>query len=604
MSPVLAGRYQIEQELGKGGFGLTYLAQDLHLPGYPLCVVKQLKPQFKSPKQLKTAQRLFETEAKALQKLGKYPQIPQLLAYFTEEGEFYLVQEYIQGHELSQEIHPGQPWSEEQVIQLLQDILTPLKFLHDHQVIHRDIKPNNLMRRKPDQTLVLIDFGAVKQHLSELTQLGEKNQRTVRVGTPGYMPSEQAVGQPKFCSDIYAVGMIAIEALTGKPALSLPADLETLEIIWQPFATHASPRLREVLQNMVRYHFNSRYVSAQEALEEVNRLQTSTVPTPAMDMVQLKPESTQAIDKAHLKTVQLESLKSTLLSVPQPYQGSLSKFSFEVVTVNAWGKIIQQENREAQYFREDLGEGIVLDMVAIPGGEFLMGSPEGEGSDDEKPQHLVTVPPFYMGKFLITQAQWHRVASFPQVNISLESNPSYFKGENLPVEQVSWYDCQEFCARLSQYTGNTYCLPSEAEWEYACRAGTTTPFHFGETLTTDLANYDGNYSDIDDPEGKNRAKTTSVGSFPPNGFGLYDMHGNLWEWCADHWHDRYDRAPADGSIWLDSDEWTRRVIRGGSWFLTYSIFRRSADRNHRNAGDRYCTFGLRIVHPVVPDLNQ
>lgn len=151
-------------------------------------------------------------------------------------------------------------------------------------------------------------------------------------------------------------------------------------------------------------------------------------------------------------------------------------FRFEVLTVNRRGEIVKRENREAQYFQENLGEGVFLDMVAIPGGTFLMGSPpEEKGRDnDESPQHSVTVEPFYMGKFEVTQAQWRRVASFPQVKRALESNPSHFKGESLPVEQVLWYDCEEFCARLSRYTGNFYRLPSEAEWEYGCRAGTTT----------------------------------------------------------------------------------------------------------------------------------
>jgi len=538
MSQVLAGRYQIERELGQGGFGVTYLAKDLHLPGHPLCVVKQLKPQFNDPEQLDIAKRLFETEAKTLQQLGKHPQIPQLLAYFTQGGEFYLVQDYIQGHELSQEIQPGKPWSEEQVIRLLQDILTPLRFVHQNGVIHRDIKPDNLMRRKGDRKLVLIDFGAVKQQLSQLTRLRRSTQLTVAVGTPEYMPSEQSKGRPKLCSDIYAVGIIAIEALTGKQPDLLSFDDDSEELIWQPFASHASPELLRVLQKMVWYNFKERYASAQEALEEVNKLQTSL---------------------------------------------ALAKFRFEVVTVNRRGKVIKRENREAQYFQEDLGAGMVLDMVAIPGGTFLMGSPPDEEQrvDTEGPQHSVTVQPFYMGKFLITQAQWRRVASFPQVNRALKFNPSRFKKgllnffkpdnlfpDNLPVEWISWYDCQEFCARLSRHTGKSYGLPSEAQWEYACRAGTTTPFHFGETLTTDLANYYGNYKYADAPKGKGeyRGITTPLGSFPPNGFGLYDMHGDLWEWCYDHWHENYNEAPSDGSIWLSSNkEMIRRVIRGGSW---------------------------------------
>ncbi|MBP0007768.1 MULTISPECIES: bifunctional serine/threonine-protein kinase/formylglycine-generating enzyme family protein [unclassified Roseofilum] len=601
MSQPLAGRYQIERELGRGGFGITYLARDLHLPGHPLCVVKQLKPQFNDPKQLDTAKRLFETEAKTLQQLGQHPQIPQLLAYFTQGEEFYLVQDYIQGHELSEEIQPGKPWSEEQVIQLLQDILTPLTFLHQNGVIHRDIKPDNLMRRKDDRKLVLIDFGAVKQELSQLTRLRGSTQLTVAVGTPEYMPSEQSQGRPKLCSDIYAVGIIAIEALTGKASDLLSFD-EDLEVIWQPFASHASPGLQRVLQRMIWYHFKDRYASAEEVLEEVKTLQNPTAPTQVIGKAQPKPGTPNPV---HL----------TLLCVDQSPQTSLAKFQFEVLTVNRRGKVVKRENREAQYYREDLGEGIGLDMVAIPGGKFLMGSPEGEGHDSEKPQHSVTMPPFYMGKFLITQAQWLRVALFPQVNRALPFSPSDVEGDNLPVEQVSWYDCEEFCSRLSQYAGKSYRLPSEAEWEYVCRARTATPFHFGETLTTKFANFDrSSYTYADEPEGKRRQKTTPVGSFPPNGFGLYDMHGNLWEWCTDDYHEDYRNAPIDGSTWLDSDSIYRKVLtglfggdkstkvlRGGSWSNCLSRTCRCASRKNYNPDNRGGFIGLRVVLPLVSE---
>ncbi|HBR00830.1 MAG TPA: protein kinase [Cyanobacteria bacterium UBA11691] len=609
MSQPLAGRYQIERELGRGGFGITYLARDLHLPGHPLCVVKQLKPQFNDPKQLDTAKRLFETEAKTLQQLGKHPQIPQLLAYFTQGGEFYLVQDYIQGHELSQEIQPGKPWSEEQVIRLLQDILTPLRFVHQNGVIHRDLKPDNLMRRKGDQKLVLIDFGAVKQELSQLTRLRGSTQLTVAVGTPEYMPSEQSQGRPKLCSDIYAVGIIAIEVLTGKQPDLLSFD-EDLEVIWQPLASHASPELRRVLQKMVWYNFKERYASAQEALDAVKTLQN--------------PTTTQVIEQAQPKIGTPKSVNPTVLSIDQSPETSLAnKFRFEVLTVNRRGEAVKRENREAQYYREDLGEGVFLDLVAIPGGTFLMGSPPDEHGqfprfyseerDNERPQHSVTVQPFYMGKFEVTQAQWRRVASFPRVNRALKSNPSHFKikkgllsffdsdnlfPDNLPVDSVSWYDCEEFCARLSRYTGNSYRLPSEAEWEYACRAGTTTPFHFGDTLITDLANFNGNYTYANEPKGEYREKTTPVGSFPPNGFGLYDMHGNLWEWCADHWHNNYNVAPIDGSIWLSSDESTNRLCRGGSW-NDASANCRSGCRYSYAAGNRYNNFGFRVVCPLA-----
>ena len=267
--------------------------------------------------------------------------------------------------------------------------------------------------------------------------------------------------------------------------------------------------------------------------------------------------------------------------------------------------IIHEYERTAQYFIEDLGNGIQLEMVMIPGGSFMMGSPETEedSNDYERPQHQVTIKAFCLGKYQVTQAQWKAVAAFPQVNKELKLDPSRFKGDgstsltnHRPVEQVSWYDAVEFCDRLSQYTGRTYRLPSEAEWEYACRAGTTTPFHFGETITTDLANYDGDYAYGQGPKGVDRGETTAVGSFGvANNFGLYDMHGNVYEWCQDHWHNNYEGAPTDGSAWLSNKKDSNiRLLRGGSW--TYNPENcRSASRYYHNLDNNPYYIGFRVV---------
>ncbi|MFM6872775.1 MAG: formylglycine-generating enzyme family protein [Dolichospermum sp.] len=235
-----------------------------------------------------------------------------------------------------------------------------------------------------------------------------------------------------------------------------------------------------------------------------------------------------------------------------------------------------------------------LEMIAIPGGTFMMGSPENEeGSRDrERPQHEVTIKPFLMGKYPITQAQWEIVAALEKVNIDLEFYPSFFEDNNLPVEHISWNDAQEFCARLSRMTNKAYRLPSEAQWEYACRGGTTTPFYFGDKITAKLANYDGNYVYSDEQE-----ETTEVGSFSPNAFGLYDMHGNVWEWCQDDWHDNYEGAPTDGSAWtgLSSD---KKVLRGGSWY-NFSDFCRSACRICNAADFDDDNIGFRVVCDVA-----
>ncbi|MEM8614452.1 MAG: SUMF1/EgtB/PvdO family nonheme iron enzyme [Cyanobacteria bacterium P01_H01_bin.105] len=247
-------------------------------------------------------------------------------------------------------------------------------------------------------------------------------------------------------------------------------------------------------------------------------------------------------------------------------------------------------------FIEELGNDVILDMVYIPEGDFLMGSPEDEAErrNDEGPQHPVRVSDFYMGKYAVTQAQWKAVARLQKVEIGLETDPSGFKGHDLPVEQVSWFEAVEFCQRLSKYTGNNYRLPSEAEWEYACRAGTTTPFYFGETISTDQANYAGDYTYGSGKKGVDRGKTTSVGRFPTNNFGLTDMHGNVWEWCQDHWHENYSGAPKDSSPWIQRGDSNGRVIRGGSWFYIPRSCR-SACRNYLTPGSRDSYFGFRVV---------
>jgi len=261
--------------------------------------------------------------------------------------------------------------------------------------------------------------------------------------------------------------------------------------------------------------------------------------------------------------------------------------------------ILRKERKQVRYFTDSLGNQIGLDMVLVPGGPFRMGSPEDEPerNEDEGPQRQVTVPTFLMGRYPVTQAQWQIVAGLPQVARELAPEPSRFKGDQRPVEGVSWFEAVEFCARLSTHTGRPYRLPSEAEWEYACRAGTTTPFHFGETITTDVANYDGRNTYNGGPEGEYRGETTAVDHFTyANGFGLSDMHGNVLEWCQDHWHGSYEGAPTDGRAWEDADvdDNKRRVIRGGCWG---SLPRncRSAFRSYGSPRDSYDDLGFRVV---------
>lgn len=240
----------------------------------------------------------------------------------------------------------------------------------------------------------------------------------------------------------------------------------------------------------------------------------------------------------------------------------LRAYMFATATINSKGAIIKRRRGPARYFIEQQGD-IGLEMVAIPGGSFTMGS---SGVYEAHPAHKVNVPSFYMGKYEVTQAQWRAVANLPRILRHLDPDPSYFKGDSLPVDRVSWDDAIEFCARLSRATGRTYRLPSEAEWEYACRAGTETPYAFGETINSRLVNYKETDPHSSTPRPGYRARTTPVGSIGiANAFGLYDMHGNVAEWCLDPWHDFYVRAPRDGSAWEIGGNNKCRVVRGGSW---------------------------------------
>lgn len=300
----------------------------------------------------------------------------------------------------------------------------------------------------------------------------------------------------------------------------------------------------------------------------------------------LHDESMQVKVAAYLLLKDRDDLKLK----PQ-FQDYLPTFEFDVITVDAEGKENSRRKSFAHYFPEDLGNGVVLDIVYIPGGTFMMGSPETESlrRDNESPQHQVTVSPFYAGKYPITQAQWQAV---------MGHNPSYFRGEKLPVEKVSWDDAVEFCRKLSEKTGKNYRLLSEAEWEYAYRARTTTPFYFGDTITMDLVNYDGRYPFGGAPRGHYRAQTMDAGSFPPNPFGLYDMHGQVWEWCSDSWRHNYDGAPIDGSSW-ESETDNYRVQRGGSWNGN-AVDCRAAHRYCNSAGysNRHWGFRVAVVLPL------
>jgi formylglycine-generating enzyme required for sulfatase activity/tRNA A-37 threonylcarbamoyl transferase component Bud32 len=590
---ILGNRYHPLSVIGNGGFGRTFAAVDKERLDTP-CVIKQFFPQGQGTEEIEKAKELFKKEAERLRDLGKHPQIPDLFAFLEQEGRLYLVQEFIEGENLWDEFKSQGKFSETDILNLLNDLLPVLQFIHDNNVIHRDIKPDNIIINSQSQKLFIIDFGVSKLVSGTLlTRVG-----TV-AGTPGYAAPEQLHGHAFPSSDLYSLAVTCIRLLTGifpqknSGNPQLPSDLlfnsMNMEWIWKKYVT-VNKDLELVLDKMLHNFPVYRFQSATEVLEALlpqsNLPKTKFItpqPTNNPDIFQrlkqfISPPTpqTQKTPPAKIQTPQ----NITPPPTPQKPKTPPAKIQTPQIVTPPPPKIVTPQPKH-QSFTENLGNGVRLEMIAIPEGTFLMGSPDGEGYNDEKPQHEITVPAFYMGKYPVTQAQWERVAGLSKVERDLELNPSHFQGKNLPVETVSWLDAQEFCARISKATGKVYRLPSEAEWEYACRAKTTTRYYFGDGITKELVNCNGWYDG-----------TTEVGKFPSNNFGLYDMHGNVWEWSEDDWFDNY-KNHKNSRARIKANNNTK-LSRGGSW-CNYDHLCCSAYRLNYGAGIRDYLSGFRLV---------
>jgi formylglycine-generating enzyme required for sulfatase activity/tRNA A-37 threonylcarbamoyl transferase component Bud32 len=587
----LRNRYRVLKLLGEGGFSKTYAAVDADRLDAP-CVIKQFFPQVQGTKSRAKAAQLFREEAFRLYDLGEnHWQIPRLLAFFEQGSSLYLVQELIEGQTLLDEVYDS-AFDEKKIKGILTDLLPVLDFIHNKKVIHRDIKPENIIRRKSDGKLVLIDFGGAKQ----VTQTSLARQATV-IYTIGYAPAEQMAGFVFPASDLYALGVTCVRLLTK--CLPFPDDSGQFEDriydaingkwLWrgilQEKGISISEQLGSILDKLLQHLVKDRYQSAAEVLKDLED---------KLEPEKLEPEKSKSPLPSN-KESKILTIPQAVSQPPQPTLPSLNTFEFNVVKVDEKGNLIKRWRRKANLFLQELSGEISLEMVLIPGGSFIMGSPRNEGDTDERPQHIVTLKPFFMGKYPVTQAQWKAVASLPQINRSINPNPSKFKGAILPVENISWYEAQEFCARLREKTGREYRLPSEAEWEYACRSGTSTPFNFGKGVNLELINCKiDKYHPIEAIR-KYYKQPKPVGyTGLANDFGLYDMHGQVWEWCADPWHKNYNGAPTDGTVWHSAGDLHRRVLRGGSWNFSQDCCR-SASRswNETEGGLRVC--GLRIV---------
>jgi len=564
--------------LGEGGFGITYkvhhqaLNQDF--------VIKTPNARLQNDPDYPKYLNRFIQEGQRVAKIchDPHPHIVRVTDLFEEVGIHCLVMDYVPGESLWKYVQNQGALSEAQAVRYIRQIGDALRVVHKAGLVHRDATPLNIMVRSPEKA-VLIDFGIAKGLIPTTSTTTDK------AGNRGFAPYEQMLrGNRKVTVDVYTLAASLYYAVTGqRPMDSYTRKLDDAELIppQQIIPGLSDATNQAILSGM--------------ALEAKNRPQSIEA---WLALLTFEPPIIRSVTSSSVESSATVQPAKTAKTLP------VSAFDFQVVTVEVKSGVLGKKltlNRrpqQAYHYIETLGD-VPLEMVAIPGGTFQMGSPETEDghSGDESPQHWVTIKPFFLGKYPITQAQWQAVAHLPQVNRELDPDPSSFKGADRPVEQVSWYDCVEFCARLSQYTGWNYRLPSEAEWEYACRAGTTTPFHFGETITTDLANYDGNYTYGAGAKGKYRGETTPVGSFQvANAFGLYDMHGNVWEWCLDQWHDSYEGAPSDGQAWIidNNNDNHSRLLRGGSWSF-YPRYCRCALRGWDTPGFRLYNYGFRVV---------
>jgi formylglycine-generating enzyme required for sulfatase activity/tRNA A-37 threonylcarbamoyl transferase component Bud32 len=639
---LLQQRFLLEKLLGAGGFGETYRASDTVMNRS--VVLKVLNREHQSDK---AARQRFEEESKMLAKC-QHAGVVTVHDRIKVDDRDVIVMEWIDGLSLESYI-PSlvRVWlSEDEALGYINQAGEALIHVHAQGLLHRDINPRNIMRCA-DGRIKLIDFGLARAFDPDRT-VKHTNHRS-----EGYAPIEQYQELGRFTNalDVYSLAATFYYLLTGQSPIN--AEYRSLYPLVAPREINAqiSPAVNQAIVKGMEFLPDQRPQSIEVFLASLKppvpiiipdpvipqvipkmpaRTEPAVVQQPAVvkppvkEVVPVQPERLKATPKPAVEPVVKQQPRPQVPKDPpqqkapvkeplprrdripvvadQPLISRRSLLYGGLVFVGGAGAIalwpksnetvvpIAQRGR-AKTFTEDLGNGVKLEMVEIPKGEFMMGSPSSEQdrSPDEGPQHRVQVPGFYMGKYEVTQAQYQAL---------MGKNPSHFTGDGrLPVEQVSWLDAMDFCQKLSQKTGRAYRLPSEAEWEYACRAGTTTPFAFGETISAATVNYNGNYPYGNAAKGEYRKKTTPVGSFPANAFGLYDMHGNLWEWCLDEWVDNYNNAPVNGSSRGDIKSRAtekQRLLRGGSWYF-YANFCRSANRDHFAVSFRDLNFGFRLL---------
>ncbi len=571
------GPYTLIKRLGGGQFSDVWLGERRGRFATTQVALKIIHEELQDQEEIARESQLWA-------QIGTHPNILPIIESDIYDDLPVIVTEYAPDGSLEDWLdkHGGMAPSIDAAISMALGIISGLAHLHLKKIVHRDLKPANIMLTGDIPRLT--DFGVSRQ-------LKATDSARSIAGTPAYMAPEMFDGKRSEQADIWSAGVLFYKMLCGK----LPFPQNGVALIYAVSIMEPDPLpktiplvLRQVVICALKKDPTERYSSGIEMKAALEAAQKEMIKSELQNSIAAIPNTKQNLRPVPWIPVSSSNVKTgSFRTLP-----NLSEFQFKTLSLDKSGTAFSASEKKSRQFIEVLSENVRLEMVEIPAGTFFMGSNQNNDKNSlawEEPYHLVTLPSFYISKYPVTQAQWQAV---------MNTNPSFFQqfpNVNLPVEQVSWYDAVEFCHRLSVKTGRAYRLPSESQWEYAARAGTTTAFAFGEVITTDIVNFNGNYSVISTDRGIYRKQTTNVGELGfANNFGLYDIHGNVWEWCQDVYHENYNGAPINGNAWEQGGDQTRRILRGGAW-ISSSLMCRSAFRETSVPDKASNAIGFRLI---------
>ncbi|MGY6528873.1 MAG: bifunctional serine/threonine-protein kinase/formylglycine-generating enzyme family protein [Cyanobacterium sp.] len=612
------GQYIIESMSLRGGLGITYKAMDMARG--KIVALKATQRVWQNLEQGASLEKQLVKQAIKIARCSHPSLVRVYPEVFIEDDFICMVMEYIEGEDLASFVDRYGKLEESEALKLVSKIASGVNLLHQNRVLHQRIKPQNIILDKVSQEPIFVDYGLA---IKLFSFGGDKIKNAM---TDAFAPPELSQDNAKVgvYTDIYSLASIFYVLVTGQ--LPTPSQFRQYKDLIPPqqLSPNLSDRTNEaILRGMsVNPEQRPKFIRDWLDLFPLEKIIPNNPSAPSVAQKQEQEPITSPTNSEISISISLPPEEDFIIGddqvVPLKPQNPLVQtntvsdspnietFEFDSVTVQEKKKIFglmggidkQIVTKKNKFFVEYLGEGVNLEMIFIPAGTFLMGSPntDSEKEKDETPPYRVNIFPFYISKYPITQAQWRFVSSLPKVQRFLKDAPSAFRGDNLPVEKISWYDAQEFCLRLKEYTKRAYRLPTEAEWEYACRGGSSSIFSFGNIINPQFANYDSRKNAKANNSGDDKfdRKTTPVDSFFPNGFGLYDCHGNVWEWCEDHYTPNYVNKSKDGSAFRSQLSTTPRVVRGGSWSLP-SNYCRSAKRSSYSADSTYNFVGFRVA---------